>query len=411
MTIDVDKVKADFPILSQPGTNGNRLVFLDSGASSQRPVHVLEAMDSMYRTSYANVHRGVYGLAEKASSMYEGARDTVARFINAPSRDEVIVTKNVTEAINLVAYGWGLDNLKAGDVVVLTLMEHHANIVPWQILSQRLGIEIRWVGLTEEGELDLSNLDELLEGAKLLAFTGAANVLSTITPVKELAERAHRAGALALLDAAQMAPHLPLDVKATGCDFVAFTGHKMLGPTGIGILWGRRDLLQAMSPFLGGGDMIKQVTTKEFIANDLPWKFEAGTPPIVELVGLAAACDYLTELGMENVREHDLVLNRYALATLKERFGDDLVIHGPSDPEKRGGVLSIEYKDVHPHDLSQVLDSKGVCVRAGHHCAKPLMKHLGVGATARASWYIYNDERDIDALADALVAAEDLFAF
>jgi cysteine desulfurase/selenocysteine lyase len=409
MALDVATIKKDFPILDVQ-VHGHRLVFLDSAASSQKPTAVLEAMTTYYETTHANVHRGVYTIAEEATRRYEEARAKVAAFVGAGSAAEIIFTKNVTEAINLVAYTWGRANLSEGDVVVLTQMEHHANLVPWLQLKAERGIELRYLGLTPDGELDLSDLDAVLHGAKLLAFTACSNVLATITPIRRLCDAAHRAGALALVDGAQYTPHLATDVAELGADFYGFTGHKMLGPTGIGCLWARPELLAAMPPFMGGGEMILDVRLDGFSTNEVPWKFEAGTPPIAEAIGLGAAVDYLVGIGMGAVREHELHLNAYALDSLSGRFGADLVVHGPLDPDRRGGVLSFSYKDIHPHDLSQVLDESGVCVRAGHHCAKPLMRCLGVGATARASWSIYNDEADIDALADALVAADRLFS-
>jgi cysteine desulfurase/selenocysteine lyase len=409
MALDVATIKKDFPILDVE-VHGHRLVFLDSAASSQKPTAVLEAMTTYYETTHANVHRGVYTIAEEATRRYEEARSKVASFIGAPSPTGVVFTKNVTEAINLVAYSWGRANLADGDVVVLTQMEHHANLVPWLQLKEERGIELRYLGLTPDGELDLSDLDEVLRGAKLLAFTACSNVLGTLTPVRRLCDAAHRAGALALVDGAQYTPHLSTDVVELGADFYGFTGHKMLGPTGVGCLWARPELLDAMPPFLGGGEMIRDVRLDGFTTNDLPWKFEAGTPPIAEAIGLGAAIDYLGGIGMTNVRDHERRLSAYAIESLTRRFGSDLTIHGPLDAGRRGGVLSFGYKDIHPHDLSQVLDETGVCVRAGHHCAKPLMRCLGVGATARASWSIYNDEADIDALADGLVAADRLFS-
>ncbi len=411
---DPKEIRKDFPILNQPQTGHDgkerRLVFVDSAASSQRPNQVTQAMTKVYETGYANVHRGVYQLAERATNSYEGGRAAVARFINAPSVDEVIFTKNATEAINLVAGSWGRANLNEGDAVVLTLMEHHANIVPWQMLAAERGIEIRWIPVTDDGQLDLTDLDRLLDGAKLLSFTSMSNVLGTLTPVRKLVDAAHAAGALALVDACQSVPHLPTDVVEMGADFLVFSGHKMLGPSGIGVLWGRKELLDAMPPFLGGGGMIVDVTTEGFKADVTPAKFEAGTPPIVEAAGLGAAIDYLEALGMDNVRQHEVELTAYALRTLKERLGDAITIYGPAEPAARGGVLSIELAGVHAHDVSQVLDEHAVCVRPGHHCAKPLMRRFGVNATARASFYVYNDTDDVDALADALVAANDFFA-
>jgi cysteine desulfurase/selenocysteine lyase len=409
MALDVDTIKKDFPILDVE-VHGHRLVFLDSAASSQKPTSVLEAMTDYYETTHANVHRGVYALAEEATRRYEEARRKMAIFLGAASEAEVIFTKNVTEAINLVALTWGRTNLAEGDVVVLTQMEHHANLVPWLQLKAERGIELRYLGITPDGELDLTDLDDVLRGAKMLAFTACSNVLGTLTPVRRLTDAAHRAGALALVDGAQYSPHLPTDVAELGADFYGVTGHKMLGPTGIGCLWARAELLESMPPFLGGGEMIRDVRLDGFTTNDVPWKFEAGTPPIAEAIGLGVAVDYLQALGMSNVRDHERALNAYAIESLSRRFGADITIHGPLDADRRGGVLSFAYKDIHPHDLSQVLDESAVCVRAGHHCAKPLMRCLGVGATARASWSVYNDQADIDALADALVAADKLFS-
>lgn len=410
LDLDVAAIKADFPILSRQ-VHGKRLVYLDSAATAQKPQAVLDAMDHLYANSYANIHRGVYTIAEEATQAYEAARGKVARFIGAPKTSEVIFTKNATESINLVAFTWGRANLGPGDVVVSTAMEHHANIVPWQILAEQLGFEVRYVPVTDDGYLDLSALPALLDGAKLLTVTAASNVLGTITPIRELADAAHAAGALLLVDACQSVPHLATDVVAMGADFLAFSAHKMLGPTGIGVLWGREELLDAMPCFLGGGEMIQDVRLDGFTPNELPWKFEAGTMPIAEAVGLGAAVDYLTDLGMPAVRAHEVQLSTYAFAAFAERFGDGLRVYGPTDPNERGGVASFAFRDVHPHDISQVLDTHAVCVRAGHHCAKPLMRRLGVGATARASWYVYNDEADIDALVDALAAAGDFFAF
>jgi len=409
MTLDVARVQADFPILKRQ-VHGRRLVYLDSASSSQKPSAVLDAMDHIYRESYANVHRGVYQIAEEATAAYEGARARLARFLGAASASEIVFTRNVTEAINLVAYSWGRANLRAGDVVVVTELEHHANVVPWHILAAERGIQLRWVPLGKDFRLDLSGLDELLDGAKLFAFSAASNVLGTITDVRFLTDAAHAAGALALVDAAQFAPHRRTDVAAWDADFVGVTGHKMLGPTAIGALWARPELLEAMPPFLGGGEMIRDVRQDGFTPNDVPWKFEAGTMPIAEAAGLAAAIDYLDGLGMDDVAAHEVALTRYALRALEERFGDRLAIYGPADVERRGATISFLFEGIHPHDISQVVDEHGVCVRAGHHCAKPLMRVLGVPATTRASFYVYNDEADVDALVEALAAAERFFA-
>jgi cysteine desulfurase / selenocysteine lyase len=408
--VDFSALKGDFPILSRT-VHGHRVVYLDSAASSQRPQSVLDAMDIYYQTTHANVHRGVYTLAEEADRLYDAARVTVGRFIGAPDPEhEVIFTKNATESINLVAATWARANLDRGDVVLLTDMEHHANIVPWLMLAEERGIELRWIGMDEDYRLDLSDLDRLLDGVKLVACTTMSNVLGTITPFSRIAEAAHRVGALVLADGAQSVPHLRTDVGRLGCDFLAFSAHKMLGPTGIGVLWGRRELLEAMPPFMGGGGMIRDVRHDGFTSNELPWKFEAGTPPIAEAIGLGAAVSYLEAVGLDAIHAHEVELTAYALSTFQDRFGDDLQIFGPSGTAERGGVLSLAYRDVHPHDLAQVLDQAGVCVRAGHHCAKPLMRELGVSATARASFYLYNDESDVDVLADALAEAGTLFA-
>jgi cysteine desulfurase/selenocysteine lyase len=409
--VDVTAVKKDFPILDQPvGDGGRRLVYLDSASSSQKPRAVLDAMDEYYETTHANVHRGVYSIAAEATERYENARARVARFIGAPTAEGVVFTKNVTESINLVAYAWGRANLGPGDAVLLTEIEHHANLVPWLMLREERDIELRFVPMADDFTLDLSELDRLVDGVKLVGVTAMSNVLGTLPPVRRIADAAHATGALVLVDAAQHVPHLPTDVGALGADFLGFTGHKLCGPTGIGVLWGRPELLEAMPAFMGGGEMIRDVRLDGWTPNEVPWKFEAGTPPIAEAIGLHAAIDYLDGLGMEAVREHEVGLTGYALRALTTRFGDELTIHGPSEPAQRGGVLSLSFRDVHPHDISQVLDQEGVCVRAGHHCAKPLMRRLGVGATARASLYIYNDEADVDALADGLEAASDFFA-
>jgi cysteine desulfurase / selenocysteine lyase len=408
VALDVATIKKDFPILERT-VHDKRLVYLDSAASSQKPASVIQAMDAYYETTHANVHRGVYTIAEEATRLYEKARADVARFIGAPSSSEVVFAKNVTEAINLVAYSWGRANLNAGDVVVLTEMEHHANLVPWLVLKEERGVELRYIPVDDGGFLDLGRLDEALDGAKLFGVTSVSNVLGTINPIRRLADAAHAAGALILVDGAQHAPHMPLDVADIGCDFFGITGHKMLGPTGIGALWARSDLLEAMPPFICGGEMIRDVRLDGFSTNDVPWKFEAGTPPIAEAVGLSAAIDYLEGLGMEAVREHERSLTAYALEVLRSSH-PEVQIHGPASADDRGGVISFQYRDVHPHDLSQVLDEAGVCVRAGHHCAKPLMRRLGVGATARASFSVYNDEADVDVLVSALSDADALFA-
>lgn len=410
--LDGSVIRKDFPLLVERKVHDKRVIYLDSAGSSQKPTAVLDAMDEYYRTTHANVHRGVYAIAEQATTEMEAVRGQVARFIGAASDKEVVFTKNATEALNLVAQSWGRTNLGPGDAVLLTEMEHHSNIVPWQLLQQELGFEVRWIPVTADGHLDLTDLDRLLDGVKAVGLTAMSNVLGTITPVRQIADAAHAAGAIVSLDACQYVPHVQADVADLGVDFAAFSSHKMLGPTGLGVLWGREDLLDAMPPFLGGGGMILDVRHDGFKPDGLPYKFEAGTPPIAEVIGLGAAIDYLESIGgMEAVRQHEVALTAYALRTLTEQLGDDITVHGPAEPAERGGVLSFALKDLHPHDVAQVLDEDAVCVRPGHHCAKPLMRVLGVGATARASLYVYNDTDDVDALAASLRRAADFFAF
>ena len=409
MSFDAALVKKDFPLL-QRRINDKPLVYLDSANTSQKPRQVIDAMSQFMETTYAPINRSAYQLAAESTDAFENARSLCRTFINAPRTNEIIFTKNATEALNLVAHSWGGANLQAGDVVVLTQMEHHANIVPWHMLVQSHGIQLRWVPLTADGQLDLTNLDELLTGAKIFSFTAMSNVLGTLTPVKQLCAAAHAAGALAIVDGCQYVPHNVTDVTEWDADFLAFSSHKMCGPSGIGVLWGREELLNAMPPFLGGGNMIADVRLDGFTCAELPAKFEAGTPPITDVIGFGAAMTYLNAIGMNNVRQHEKETVSYALSALHERYGNDITIHGPTDPEVRGATLSFKFKDVHPHDLSQVLDQSNICVRAGHHCAKPLMRLLGANATARASFYLYNSLDDVDALVNALEGAGDLFS-
>lgn len=406
--LDVARVRKDFPIFTRE-VHGKRLVYLDSASSAQKPQSVLDAMSEHYRDHYANIHRGVYTLAEESTAAYEAGRAKVAGLVGASDPHEIVFTKNATEAINLVAYSWGRVNLSAGDVVLVTEMEHHANVVPWQMLARERGIELRWIPLTPDYRLDLTHLDELLDGARLVAFTAVSNVLGTVNDVAGLTAAAHAAGAAVLVDAAQAVPHAPVDVAAWGADFVAFTGHKMLGPSGIGCLWASRATLEEMPPFLGGGEMIRDVTKEGFTTNDIPWKFEAGTMGIVEATGLGAAVDYLIATGIEAIHEHEQRLTAYALEALADRFGDRLTVYGPKELGGRAGTISFLFRDIHAHDVSQVLDEEGICVRAGHHCAKPLMAVLGVPATTRASFYLYNDEADVDALVAGLARTEEFF--
>ncbi len=407
--LDVATLRKDFPLLSLE-VNGHPITYLDSAASSQRPVQVLDAMREYDETTHANVHRGVYGIAEEATRRFEAARINVGRFVGAPNPSrEIVFAKNATECLNLVARTWGSTHLHAGDTVVLTEMEHHANIVPWQMLAAEQELNLRWIPIDDDGHLVLDDLEQLVDGAKLVGVTCMSNVLGTLNPMRHIADVAHAAGAIVVADGAQSVPHLPTDVTSLGVDVLAFSAHKMVGPTGIGVLWGRDELLSDLPPFLGGGEMILDVRKDGFTPNDIPWRFEAGTPPITEAIGLGAAVDYLRGIGMELIRAHEIALTTYAMAALHERFGDDIHIFGPKDAVERGGVLSFAFRDVHPHDISQILDQYGVCVRAGHHCAKPLMRRLGVNATARASFALYNDKSDVDTLIEALDATGAFF--
>ena len=408
MTFDVAAIRRDFPVLHRL-VNDKPLVYLDSANTSQKPQVVIDALSNFMETGYAPINRSAYQLAAEATDAFEATRSALAAFINAPKANEVVFTKNATEALNLVIMSWGRANLKAGDTVLLTHMEHHANIVPWHMLVAERGSQLRWVPLTSDGQLDLTNLDELLKDVKAFSFTSMSNVLGTINPVQRLCAAAHKAGAIAIVDACQSVPHQPTDVQAWGADFAVFSSHKMCGPSGVGVLWGRESLLEAMPPFLGGGNMIADVRLDGFTTAEVPAKFEAGTPAIAEVVALRSAVQYLTQVGMSNIRQHEIEMSTYVLNTLTARFGDDITIHGPTNPELRGATFSFAFRGIHPHDLSQVLDQTNVCVRAGHHCAKPLMKILGANATVRASFYLYNTTQEADALADALDSASDIF--
>ncbi len=406
--LDVEAIRQDFPIL-QREVHGRPLHYLDNAATTQKPLAVLQTLEAYYREYNANVHRGVHTLSEEATARYEAARAKIARFINARSPKEIIFTRNATEAINLVAYAWGLANLRPGLRVVSTEMEHHSNIVPWQLITQQTGAELFYIPFDEDGRLQLDALDRALEDGrtKLVAFTAASNVLGTINPVKEIVARAHAAGALCLVDAAQAVPHLPVDVQKWDCDFCAFSGHKMMGPTGIGVLYGKRALLEEMPPFMGGGDMIREVRLTGSKWNELPWKFEAGTPAIAEAIGLGAAVDYLTTLGMERLRAHEVELVTRAW----ERLGDipDLKRLGPPPPE-RSGLVAFTVDGIHPHDLAAILDQEGIAIRAGHHCAAPVHEKFGIAASARASFYVYNTLAEIDLLVAGIYRAKDIFA-
>jgi cysteine desulfurase/selenocysteine lyase len=399
--LDPVAIRRDFPILNQE-INGHRLVYLDSAASSQKPSVVIDAVADYYREYNANVHRGIYTIGEKATAAYEGARAAVARFINAPDPHEIVFTRNATEAINLVAYAWGRRNIGRGDAIVLTEMEHHANLVPWQLLVQEQDGDLEFIPITDDGLLRQDVYDVLLRlKPKLVAFTHVSNTLGTINPVREMVERAHAAGALVLVDGAQAVPHVPVDVQALGADFYAFSGHKMLGPMGSGALWARRELLEAMPPFLAGGEMIREVHLRRSEFNTVPWKFEAGTPAVADAIGLGVAADYLMGIGMDVVRAHERDLVAYALEALP-RGVPSIELYGPLDPDRRGGVIPFNLPGVHPHDVAQVLDRFGIAVRAGHHCTMPLHERLELAATARASFNVYSGRDDIDALVDGL---------
>src|SRR5579859_2746299 len=407
-TRSIADIRRDFPILARE-VHGKPLVYLDSTASSQKPNSVIEAMTAYYHNCNANVHRGVYEISEEATAAMEKARVKIARFIHARQSKQIIFTRNTTESINLVAYSWGSANLSTGDLIILTEMEHHSNLVPWQLLAQRTGARLEFIPISDDGLLCLDVYEQLLkQQPKLVAFTHMSNVLGTINPAQEMIAQAHAAGAIVLLDAAQSVPHLPVDVQALDVDFFCFSSHKMLGPTGIGVLYGKKALLESMPPFMGGGEMIRTVHLREATWNELPWKFEAGTPAIAEAIGFGAAIDYLSSLSMAWVRQHEREITAYALEQLQQIPG--LTIYGPNDIDKRGGVLSFTLGDIHPHDLASILDQEvGVAVRAGHHCAQPLHERLGLAASARASFYVYTIKEEIDILAQGLHRAIQIF--
>ena len=407
MTLNVNEIRKDFPILQRETNSGARIVYLDSTATSQKPVQVIEAMNEYYRRSNANIHRGVHTLAEEATTKYEGAREKIAKFINAVSSREVIYTRNTTESINLLAYSWARANLKMGDLVILTEMEHHSNLVPWHMLQAERGIELDFIPVTEDGLLDLDVYKTLLDRSpKLVSFTHMSNVLGTINPAAEIIKQAHAAGAIVLVDGAQSVPHLSVDVQALDADFYAFSAHKMCGPTGIGILYGKSALLDAMPPFLGGGDMIKEVKLRSFRANTIPHKFEAGTPAIAEAIGFGEAVDYLAKIGMKGIAAHEHEITEYALERLEEIPG--VKLFGPS-ADKKGGVAAFTLEGVHPHDVAQILDQDGVAVRAGHHCAQPLHEKFGIPATSRASFYLYSTKDEVDLLVKGLYKVKEMF--
>ncbi len=409
-SLDVERIRKDFPILERRvGPNADvPLVYLDSSATSQKPRQVLDALNDFYERHNANIHRGVYSLAEEATAMYEASRAKLAGFIGAPDPATVIFTRGTTESTNLVAYGLARKILREGDEILLSVAEHHSNLVPWQFAAQATGARLRFIPLADDGSFDLTGLEDglLNERTRLVCITGMSNVLGTLPPLRLVADAAHAVGAAILVDGAQLVPHVPVDVEALGVDFLTISGHKMLGPTASGGLYGRREHLEQMDPFLGGGEMIMRVELDSSTYKDIPWKFEAGTMNIAQEVGLAAAVDYLTDLGMNGVREHEKQITAYAIHRLEEIGAK---VFGPHDVERRGGAVSFWFRDIHPHDLAQVLDTDGVCIRAGHHCAQPLMRVLGVPATARASFYVYNTEDEVDTLIAALTKAEAFF--
>ncbi len=405
--LNINRIRQDFPILSREVYPGVPLVYLDSTATSQKPVQVIEAMDEFYRRSNANIHRGIHVLAEEATTAYEAARQKVAKFIGAPSARQVVFTRNATEGLNLVAATWARANLKAGDVVILTEMEHHSNLIPWQILAAEKNLHLEFIPVTQEGLLDLDEYRRLLEmQPRLVSFTHMSNVLGTINPAKEIIALAHAAGAVTVVDGAQSVPHFPVSVKDLDVDFMAFSAHKMLGPTGIGALYGRKDLLETMPPYMGGGEMIKRVQLRSFTPNEIPHKFEAGTPAIADSVGFGAAVDYLTAVGMDNIAAHEREITAYALERMEEIPG--VSVFGPS-AEHKGGVVAFTFKGVHPHDVSQILDEQGIAIRAGHHCAMPLHEKFSIPATARASFYLYSTPEEVDKLVDGIYKVKEVF--
>ncbi|OGC76148.1 MAG: cysteine desulfurase [candidate division Zixibacteria bacterium RBG_16_50_21] len=406
--LEVASIRRDFPVLHQE-VNGKPLVYLDSGATAQKPRQVIDALVDYYSNYNANIHRGIHYLSEKATEAYENVRKIVADFINAPQPECIIFTHNTTEAVNAVAYGYGRKFLKAGDEILLTEMEHHSNMIPWQILSQEKGVVLRWLPITQNHTLDLKKLDDLLTSkTKIVAVTQMSNVLGTINPIRDIIRKAHSVGARVVIDGAQGVPHAGIDVQDVNCDFLAFPSHKMLGPTGAGVLYGKMELLEAMDPFMTGGSMILEVWKEKATWNQVPHKFEAGTPDIGEVIAFGEAVKYLQRLGIEKVREHEKEITAYALERLSEV--DDLTVYGPKDPELQGGIISFNFKEIHPHDVGTILDQEGIAIRAGHHCAQPLMRVLGVQGTARASFYLYNDKNEVDRLIEAIHKCKEIFA-
>lgn len=400
--ISVENIRKDFPILERTVRENKPLVYLDNASTTQKPNQVIDAINDYYRNHNANIHRAVYALAEEATELYEKTRDKIANFINVKNRVEIIFVRGTTEAINLVAYAWGRDHLKEGDIIVTTEYEHHSNIVPWQLLTQEKGAKLEYIGMNDNGELNLDDLDKYLSTGKvkLVTFSLMSNVLGTISDAETIISKCKAAGVLTLVDGAQAVPHMKVDIEKLGCDFFAFSGHKMLGPTGIGVLWARKSILETMNPFHGGGDMIREVHKYETTWNDLPYKFEAGTPNIADVIGFGAAIDYLSNIGMDAIRQHEIELTSYAMDKLSQVKG--LHIYGTKDISKRGGVISFNFADVHPHDVAQIIDEEGIAIRSGHHCAQVLMERLNIAATSRASFYIYNTKEEVDTLINSL---------
>ncbi len=405
----IEEIRGDFPVLSRRVRDDKKLVYLDNAATTQKPNQVIDAITDYYQNHNSNIHRAVHALAEESTEAFEVTRDKIAKFLNIQNREEIVFVKGTTEAINLVAYAWGRDNVKKGDIVVTTEYEHHSNIVPWQLLREETGAKLEYIDIDENGELKLEQLDEYLAtgNVKLVAISHVSNVLGTITDVQKVIKKCKDAGAKILVDGAQAVPHMKVDIASLGCDFYAFSAHKMLGPTGVGVLWARKELLENMRPFQGGGDMIREVHKYETTWNDLPYKFEAGTPNVADVICFAAAIDYLSNIGMDNVRDHEIELTAYALEKMKNVKG--LTIYGPKDPQKASGVISFNFNDVHPHDVATIIDKNGVAIRSGHHCAQVLMEKLNVAATNRASFYIYTTKEEVDTLIDSLEQVAEVF--
>ena len=407
--LSLENIRKDFPILQRKVRDNKLLVYLDNASTSQKPIQVIDAITDYYKNQNANIHRAVYALAEEATEAYENTREKIAKFLNIQHREEIIFVRGTTEAINLVAYSWGRQNIDKGDIIVTTEYEHHSNIVPWQLLTKEKEAKLEYIGVDDNGELILDQLDSYLETGKvkLVTFSQMSNVLGTITNTEEIIKRCKKAGVKTLIDGAQSVPHMKVDLSKLGCDFFAFSAHKMLGPTGIGVLWVRKEVLETMQPFHGGGDMIREVHKYETTWNDLPYKFEAGTPNIADVIGFSAAIDYLNKIGMDNIRNHEIELTKYALDKMSKVKG--ITVYGPQDIAKRGGVISFNFHDVHPHDVATIIDKDGVAIRSGHHCAQVLMERLDVAATNRASFYVYNTKQEIDTLIGSLNKVAELF--